>query len=186
VFEALWDGHTAVELAGHAVPSPEPLGSALISALNLLRTPDADLSRSDMEFLVAHLRGWITSDDRARLTQLATLTGAASTARPFLEALGVRADPDVAATVAAHRSEWELLKAASQSPMVLWLEEMRSAPPWRWPGIVWRGLTFMPDDGAEGRRTIVARGTHITQRLLTGIRLLPGAMVALLRLRRRR
>jgi hypothetical protein len=127
VFEALWEAHTTVVVAGRAVPSPSAQGQALVVALHALRDPDKPPSQQDLAHLRATASAWSPAD-LEQLTGLAVATGASGSARTFLEDVGAAAETDDP-RYAARLAEWRA-RQHGFGRSTMWLVELRRAP-WR-------------------------------------------------------
>jgi hypothetical protein len=152
VFDALWGRRSTVELVGRHLPCPDIAGSAVIAALNALRSPDSWRDKSELAHLTEVLDQRLSATERADLAGLAERMGAAEIISPLLEALGIHpapTTPDHADGLAA----WHLLTVVGQYPTVLWLEELRQTPWHRRPAVFWRAAlltdeeirNYMPD-----------------------------------------
>ncbi|WP_394550953.1 nucleotidyltransferase family protein [Agromyces sp. MMS24-JH15] len=143
VFEALWERREPLVRAGHEVPIPDRASSALILALHSLRgSAKVPRHAHELDALVERLQGADTSelDD---LVDLARATGAAATAAPFLERIGVDVRADVAAAAAAGDPEFTSWRRRIESGATVahFYAELVDQTPWyRMPRLVFRAL----------------------------------------------
>jgi hypothetical protein len=189
VFTALWSRRDTVELATQPVDCTDLMGSAIVQGLHLLLGRDLVLSESDSEYLVDTLLHRLDGTGRSELAELAATTGAADTLAPILDS--IRAPTFGRGQLSqVDQKDWSLRQIASGAKGLMWLEELKSAPPSQWPGIVWRALTF--DDRApyEGRldqsQSMRSTARIVFRRFRKTIQYLPGALRALLRMGRAR
>jgi hypothetical protein len=186
VFDALWARRDSVELAGQPVDCTDVIGSAIIHGLHLLRTRDLVPAEADRSYLIRAIRA-MTDAELRELAELAATTGAADALGPILDHVdmpmlgrGEWSDAD--------RHEWELRVSASEVKGLMWMEELRSNHPTKWPRILWRALTFDERalyDGPGAHATSVWATTRlIIARFIAAARYLPNAARTLLRLRR--
>jgi hypothetical protein len=137
VFDTLHERREVVTVAGVGVPSADLLGQSLVVALHALRDPRRERSVEDLEHLQARLggAGGEPGADRAaalsELAALATRTGSARTAAPFLERLGLAPDDrDLGAAGDEGYRAWSQRAAGPPSGVGLWAREIGRTP-WR-------------------------------------------------------
>ena len=126
VFDALWDTHTTVEVAGCRVPSPSVAGQALVVALHALRDPGRSTSQQDLAHVTTAVDN-LDDEQRQELLGLALETGAADTAQPILLRAG--ASPS-AHTASPQLRSWMLRQRYSEAAGSLWIEQFSRAT-WR-------------------------------------------------------
>jgi hypothetical protein len=175
-FDALWSRRATVEIAGHAVPAPDVVGSVAIAGLHYLRSPER--RRAELDDLVARARHTLDDSGLSDLGALAAECGALLTLAPLLAALGVPT-PEVTVDAEQQRA-WEVLTAGAGSHSVAWVWAFRHTPPRRWPGLLRRALLLtepeirlLYPDLSPGRLG-AWRGRG--RRLVVGIRALPRAL----------
>jgi hypothetical protein len=133
VFEALWDRHDVVDIAGREVPSPGLLGQALVVGLHALRDPDRTYSQADLAHLQARL-STLSERDRRGLRDLARATGSSGSASELLLTANVVPAP-LDDDERARLADWHRRQAGLGSSTA-WLAELRRAP-WRAkPGVL--------------------------------------------------
>lgn len=144
VFDALARTAVTVEVAGQPVPSPDPVGSALIWGLNVMRAPHL--------FGESRLQGWTSAVRRLAiapeaLADLAAETGSSATLRPLLQ----RVDAPERTTGHGSRRElqrWFLLQQPDTSGTGV-LTRWADLPARSWPRAARQAL--WPDLPAETR-----------------------------------
>ena len=190
VFEELWDAREARPVAAREVLTPDRDATILISALHSLRG-SARIARHalELEELVKRFSNVFTDDDRARLGQLARVTGCVETLDGALHALGVprsqqtnNPDPELQA--------WRAMVASGATATYFWLRGLRRVPLRRLPVAVarigWpdeRHLRQLQPTLRPGRRA--ANGERLL-RIVRGLHDLPRVIVALVATGRRR
>ncbi|WP_062521693.1 nucleotidyltransferase family protein [Demequina silvatica] len=90
VFDELWSRRQPLTLAGVEIDMVDRSGAILIAALHALRTPaQTPRHAAEIRRLVDEVLPGLDDHDRADVVALAIAAGAADTARPVLERLGV-------------------------------------------------------------------------------------------------
>ncbi len=143
VFDALWDRHDVVALAGAPVPACDRVGQIAVVALHLLReAPDGDSAA--LADLAARARSLLSANDVAALVDLAHRTDATATLRPFLVSLGVPSEDLGPAADAGAAALWERrARAAGSAP---WLLLLMRTPKRRWPRTLWHAVMLTDDE----------------------------------------
>jgi hypothetical protein len=186
VFDALWSHRTSVELAGQSVTCTDIIASAAVHGLHLLREPLLELSESDLDDLVSALRR-LEDTELRELAELTAATGSADTLAPIMDRLD--APPIGRGQLSPEdRAEWGLRTTAGTTQGLLWIEEVRRQPVRRWPGVIWRALTFDEDElflgDSRARSGWLATCRLVARRTWKALRSAPGALRAHARTRR--
>jgi hypothetical protein len=157
VFDLLWAERSDLSIATQPIPATGFCGSALIAALHRLR--DAGDSGSARELaLVAAAVANRGGKSLAQIAALARQAGAEVTAGPLLEELGLpTGNPDVADR---HQLALWWLHDESGRPGARWILELRRNPKWRWPAIIWHGLSRADQADIQHRYGTVAPGVR--------------------------
>lgn len=157
VFELLWAERSKLTIAAQPITATGFCGSALIAALHRLRDPQPPGMAPELAMIAAAVvdRGQQAVD---ALAQLARQAGAEVTAGPLLEELGL--PPGDPAQADPHQLALWRLGADGQSgrPGARWILELRRNPKWRWPAIVWHGLSLADKVDTQRRYGTVAPG----------------------------
>jgi hypothetical protein len=143
VFDALWERHVEVTLAGRPVPACDHVGMSAVVALHLLRD-DPDGTGPALADLAARASSVLSADDVAALVSLAERTDAVATLRPFLLAVGA----DLAGLGPTRDSEalvlWEQrVRAVGSLP---WALHLRETPRHRWPLAIWHAVMLTDEE----------------------------------------
>jgi hypothetical protein len=178
VFEALWTRRTTATIAGRDVPCPDVLGNAAIAALHALRDPSYERSRRDLAFMTEVLSKGLDEGQLRDLAELAAVTGAADTLRPFLDELGAPA-VGVGSTPTEDLQAWQIRTHSSGVKTVPYLYKLQHTPVSRWLPILWHALVLteaeirkaQPDAKPGAWGLLKARG----RRLQWGFKDLPRA-----------
>jgi hypothetical protein len=185
VFDALWDRHDLVTLAGFPVPACDRVGHCAVVALHLLRdAPDDDSAR--LADLQARARRILAPDDVEGLVKLAEATDSTATLRPFLVSLGVP-EPDL---VAARDPEalqlWDRRTRAEGSAP--WLILFARTPKRQWPHTFWHAL-MLTDEEIYAMHHVAPGEASLAslrwKRIRRGVRGMPRTVRSLVRERRR-
>ncbi|MGV1034446.1 MAG: nucleotidyltransferase family protein [Microbacteriaceae bacterium] len=89
-FDLLWDRHESVPVAHRDIPAPTKLDHALILVLHALRNPESDRSQRELPLLYKWFREELsTSEHRLAYFERASALGAADTAQPLWQFLGI-------------------------------------------------------------------------------------------------
>ncbi len=189
-FDALWERRVETQLAHQDVPVCDLAGAALVTALHLQRSLDAPWAKADREFMVKSLKSSMDAEALRDLAELAATCGAADTLDDFLDEVGAPA-VGRGTTPAEALRQWRLRTVGGDTRGLVWVEELLHNPAHRWPGVVWRALTF--DDQAHraghrqySTRVSVSNLRHLARRSWMAVRYVPGAMRTWLRLRKSR
>lgn len=140
VFDALWADRCEITVAEQPLAATGLAGSTLILALHALRQTSSPSMLAELDAAAAHWNEHGTEADRARLKDLAEVTGAAALAAPFLARIGVEvAVPDDPATRAA-LEEWRIRNELGADTGMGWFLLLLRSSPLKWPGLLWRAL----------------------------------------------
>jgi hypothetical protein len=148
VFEQLWPERAVIELAHQPVLCTGRIGSALVGALNLARTPSHPRTIAERAQWRAAVSAWPTTD-RDALAQLAADCHAADVLAPLLDAAGVPSTGRNSLTPAEWRDWHDRVGREAQRGYV-WAAAIRRAPLRQKPQLVMRALTHDPDAAARG------------------------------------
>lgn len=181
VFEQLWRRHDSVPVAGRLVGCPDPAGHALILALHALRDPHHPGHDLELAALVHRVRESATDDSLRDLAELAVTLGAADTAAPFLDAVGV---PTLGrgSTAAADLRAWQL-RTRPQASIAGWLGGVRDVPLRKVPAYLWYAVWLseqelrLDDPNLPAGRAAVRRAR--LRRLRRGMQGAPAALRSL-------
>ena len=140
VFEALWARRTTATIAGREVPCPDLLGNAAIAALHALRDPSYERSQQDLAFMTNALNDRLDDASRRELAELAVVTGASDTLRPFLDAVGAPRLGE-GSTLAEDLQAWQIRTSSTGVKSVSYLYQLRRTPlrrviPFLWHAVV--------------------------------------------------
>lgn len=143
VFDTLWERRSALMAAGRQVPCTDVVGSAAVAALHHLRAPGKESNQQALTALVQRTEDVLDPPARAELVSLAQRTAAARTLRPFLERLGLEAQP----THPAEETEYDRWHTATTTdPHLAWWAELRRTPLRKQPALIWHALMLDPDE----------------------------------------
>ena len=143
VFDALWDRHAMVELAGVPVPACDPVGQVAIVALHHLRvSPDGDSAA--LRDLSQHARQVLSAEDVRALVQLADQTDATVTLRPFLLTLGVTDHQLGSVRDAEALDTWN--RRVRAVGYEAWFLQFAQTPKRQWPRTLWHALMLTDDE----------------------------------------
>lgn len=160
VFEELWRRHQSVTIAGVSVPCSDPVASAAIYALSLIR--DRSTRGPQLELFLSLVSSW-TTGNLEELVDLATITGSVQTLEPVLEPLGIRPLGPHGSNFEHELRQWDLRARSTGVSGVAQLAELQRTPVHRWPRIVWRNIMLTAeeiralDPNTAGRRFGIAR-----------------------------
>jgi hypothetical protein len=139
---------------------------------------------------VEAVRARLTPEELRSLAELASATGSADVLASFLDEVGA---PPIGRgrTAPADLHEWTLHTVSEETDVILWIEELRRNPVWRWPGIAWRGLSYndRPQMNANHQISTRTEGLNVSlllRRLWKAMRYSPAAVRRLMTLRRGR
>jgi hypothetical protein len=184
VFDALWERHVEVFLAGRPVPACDPVGMSAIVALHLLRD-DPEGTGPRLADLAARASSVLSPADVAALVSLAERTDAVATLRPFLLAvgadpagLGPARDPEALAL-------WE--RRVRFGGSLPWALHLAGTPARHWPRAVWHAL-LLTDEEIYAMHHVAPGEASLTRlrlrRMRRFVRGLPRAVEALAEARR--
>ncbi len=164
-FARLWADRTTIQLAHQPVLCTGRIGSALVAALNLARTPAGP--RTPDETLQWHtaVSGWPDSD-RAALAALAADCRAADVLAAMFDAAGVPATGRGEMTQEEWK-DWRDRVGAEARPGYVWGAAIRRAPARMKPRLALRALTHVPAStkGGGPQPTGWALLRHMARRL---------------------
>lgn len=114
VFDELWRRRSSLEIGGIGVTIPDRASSILLAALHALRTP-AQTPRHSAEYrqLLSAVVQQMTEEEKCDVRNLAVVIGAADTARPFLQRLGVTLPSEVPPGADPALDQWRERAGAS-------------------------------------------------------------------------
>ena len=184
VFDALWERHEVVTLAGAPVPACDRVGQIAVVALHLLReAPDGDSAA--LADLAARARSLLSARDVAALVDLAHQTDATAPARPFLVSLGVSSGDLGPARDADAAALWECRARSTGSGP--WLLLLMRTPKRRWPQTLWHAVMLTGEE-IYGMHHVVPGEASLARlrlrRIRRALRGLPATMRSLAALRR--
>ena len=185
VFDALWDRHVLIPLAGVPIPACDRVGHCAVVALHLLRdAPDGD--SAPLADLEARARRLLTSDDVHALVRLADATDSTATLRPFLVSLGVEGPDLVAPRDHEALLLWERrTRAEGSAPWLLLLAQTRKR---EWPRTLWHAL-MLTDEEIYAMHHVAPGDASLAslrwRRIRRGVRGMPRTIRSLIRERRR-
>jgi hypothetical protein len=164
-FEQLWAGRSLIQLAHQPVLCTGRIGSALVAALNLARTPTSQRTRHEMLQWRAAVSAWPDAD-RLALAALAAGCRAADVLAPLFDAAGVPATGRGAIT---HQewNDWRDRVGREARRGYAWVQAIRRAPVRVKPRLAIRALTYDPaaTQRGEPQPTGWARVRHVARRL---------------------
>lgn len=142
-FEALWVERCELHLAHRSLPGTGPLGSALVSAVDMERSPvKAAQSGADQSW-TATVANW-SEDAKAALALLAQETGAADAAGPQLHPAGVPRMGTQSWT-RQDRRDWQDRCVMERGGPRSWVVAFRRADLRMKPAVIWDSLGTGPD-----------------------------------------
>jgi len=171
-FEKLWSDRALIDLAHQPVLCTGRIGSALVVALNMARTPTIPRTREETVQWRTAVSTW-SEADRTALAALAADCRAADALAPLFDEAGVPSTGRGALT----RDEWDdwrLRVRQEAHDGHLWVAAIRRAPAWRKPGLAIRALTYDPSATEQGvpQPTGWSRVRHVARRLRLAVLLL--------------
>ena len=168
-FDALWAERVELDCAGHPVATPGPAGTTVVLALNSLRASWRSMASRELAELVRVAPARVPA---AEVLTAAIATGSLAALRPFVE----QAYPEADVTGWPEPSRlWRLYSSNPESASFR-LIALREAPPWRWPGMLWRAI--WPSRAALAATNLDALTATSRQLLLLRLRRLQHAVQA--------
>ncbi len=163
-FDRLWGERALIQLAHQPVTCTGRIGSALVAALNLARTPASPRTPGETQQWREAVSNW-PDPDRMALAELAAESRAADALAPLFDSAGVPAVGRGAMTHAEQR-DWEDRVGQEAHRGYAWRAAIRRAPLRETPRLAIRALTYDRDAAERGapRRIGWARIRHVTQR----------------------
>lgn len=145
-FAELWQDRTSIELAHQLVLCTGRVGSALVAAVNVARTPSHPRSPGELTQWTDAVSRW-SDADKSSLARLAAECGASDVLVPMFAAVGISSLRQGAMTT-ADWSDWR--SRVEARPGRAWWVSIRRAPLRRKPRQVMWALSFDPEAAARG------------------------------------
>lgn len=176
-FDFLWNRRTQTRVAQVDVPVPDLVSNAVIGALNYLKEPDAAYSATEFPMIVAKLSSLDQDWLQRELDTVADALRARTTIAPLYDSLALESASDL---TAAEERAWIVMTTNAGSRTGGWLEELRSVPWSRKPGVLGRALWLSKEELLiQHPETPPTRGAVFALRLTrlrAGLASLPGVL----------
>lgn len=175
VFERFWASHTTATVAGTRVPVPDPVAHTALAAIHYLREPNSGLAMHALPDLVGRAREVLGQDGLARLSRLASETGASEPLSHFLRDLGASAASRAPVEEPGAREQW--LHRTTAAPSTPWVHDMHKQPLRALPRWLAHAV-FLSDAEVDAYHRLPgeSRAKARMRRVRRGVRNLPAAL----------
>lgn len=140
VFERLWRDRTSFRLAEIECWVCSRPANALIMGLHALRgAARGSRHEHELDYLTHDVE--FSAEELQQISDIAAVTGSTDSAQVFLSALRVPPSREAGCVVdRAALVDWQMRTEAADTPVWVWLNAFRSAPPRLRPVVLWRAV----------------------------------------------